>query len=263
MTAGLRLARRQLRPRSEQQLDSLPRRRPRALGVALPRSGMPPRATPPHRPSRRRVPPGLQPRRHADRHGQPRRRVELWDAATGRLVDTLSGHAQDAFGVAFSPDGSHLASTSADGTINALGLDDSDEARSAAPATGARIVWDVAFSPDGRSFATAESGGVRTALGREDPARSSRASGDVGDVYRGGIQPRRQAPRLRGRGSADHALGRGRKEGRADAGQTGDSRGRHPRPRLSTRRRSAARQLRHEWRREALGRRQRPGDRRH
>jgi hypothetical protein len=43
--------------------------------------------------------------------------VKVWDAATGEEVLTLKGHAHGVFGVAFSPDGSRIASASLDGTV--------------------------------------------------------------------------------------------------------------------------------------------------
>jgi WD40 repeat protein/DNA-binding SARP family transcriptional activator len=43
--------------------------------------------------------------------------VVLWDARTGEKLRTLSGHHEDVSWVAFSPDGTRLASTAPDGTI--------------------------------------------------------------------------------------------------------------------------------------------------
>ena len=41
----------------------------------------------------------------------------LWDLATGQVILSLKGHADEVLGVAFSPDGTRLASASRDGTV--------------------------------------------------------------------------------------------------------------------------------------------------
>jgi WD40 repeat protein len=43
--------------------------------------------------------------------------VILWDLASGRMLATLKGHTDRVFGVAFSPDGTRLATASWDGTV--------------------------------------------------------------------------------------------------------------------------------------------------
>ena len=43
--------------------------------------------------------------------------MKVWDVATGQETLTLRGHTDQALGVAFSPDGKHLASVSADLTV--------------------------------------------------------------------------------------------------------------------------------------------------
>jgi WD40 repeat protein len=43
--------------------------------------------------------------------------VKVWDAATGQELLTLKGHPGGALGVAFSPDGSCLATAGVDGTV--------------------------------------------------------------------------------------------------------------------------------------------------
>ena len=43
--------------------------------------------------------------------------LRLWDAATGMGLATLMGHTDKIWGVSVSPDGTTLASASADGTV--------------------------------------------------------------------------------------------------------------------------------------------------
>ena len=43
--------------------------------------------------------------------------MKLWDVRSGELVRTLSGHTDSVFSVAFSPDGTRLASGSEDQTV--------------------------------------------------------------------------------------------------------------------------------------------------
>ena len=50
------------------------------------------------------------------------RTIRLWDAVSGRVIDTLRGHSDMVLDVAFSPDGSKLASASYDRTIAVWGL---------------------------------------------------------------------------------------------------------------------------------------------
>jgi WD40 repeat protein len=49
--------------------------------------------------------------------GETSTEVELWDAATGELIQTYAGHSDTVRSVSFSPDGKKLASGSADGTV--------------------------------------------------------------------------------------------------------------------------------------------------
>ena len=79
--------------------------------------------------------------------------IKLWDAATGRELLTLAGHTGWVMGLAFSPDGKSLASTSLDGTVKIWSIAPGNETVSvSSPVTG--YLTRVAYDPDGRVFAT-------------------------------------------------------------------------------------------------------------
>ena len=91
--------------------------------------------------------------------------VKLWDVATGKDLNTLTGHAQRVTAVAFSPDGKSLASGSQDRTIR---LWDTVAMRGegAKPAEALTLqghtlgVSSVAFSPDGGWLASGSDDGT-------------------------------------------------------------------------------------------------------
>jgi eukaryotic-like serine/threonine-protein kinase len=84
--------------------------------------------------------------------------VQLWEAATGRAVRTLSGHSQMVGRVAFSPGGDCLATAGADRLIK---LWDPESGRVLHTLDGhTESVRAIAFSPDGRRLASA-SGAAR------------------------------------------------------------------------------------------------------
>jgi len=43
--------------------------------------------------------------------------VKEWDASNGRLVFTYGGHINEVYAIVWSPDGKHIASGSADKTV--------------------------------------------------------------------------------------------------------------------------------------------------
>jgi WD40 repeat protein/transcriptional regulator with XRE-family HTH domain len=87
--------------------------------------------------------------------------VKLWDATTGQELITLVGHTDWVQGLAFSPDGNRLASTSLDGTVRIWSLTPGQEMATvmAPPAGyGNRVV----YSPNGQEFATNGGDGTAT-----------------------------------------------------------------------------------------------------
>lgn len=85
--------------------------------------------------------------------------IRLWDLATGQLVDRLQGHGKGIVALAYSPDGTILASASADQTVLLWDTTTNQELRSLIGHQG--TVRSVVFSADGKTIATA--GDDRTA----------------------------------------------------------------------------------------------------
>jgi WD40 repeat protein len=85
----------------------------------------------------------------------PDNAVRVWDAATGKELLTLQGHAKRVTSVAFSPDGQRLASGSGDQTVR---IWDTATGKELLALRGhADVVSCVAFSHDGKRLASASS----------------------------------------------------------------------------------------------------------
>ena len=81
--------------------------------------------------------------------------VEVLDATSGQVLHTLIGHTADVLGLAFSPDGRRIATSSWDRTIKLWDTDTGREVFTLRGHTAGLLV--VAFSPDGRRLV---SGGI-------------------------------------------------------------------------------------------------------
>jgi WD40 repeat protein len=86
--------------------------------------------------------------------------LKLWDARTGENLFTVQAHDSVVGGVAFSSDGTRIATASRDGLAKVWDASTGNELLSligdGSPLSG------VAFSPDGRQLATAGAFGIRT-----------------------------------------------------------------------------------------------------
>jgi WD40 repeat protein/serine/threonine protein kinase len=84
----------------------------------------------------------------------------VWDARTGRLLHTLTGHTKQVHRVVFSPDGSRLATSSLDDSLRVWDAATGRQLVTIDRPTG-QPTQGLAFTPDSRQIASAE-GGLRS-----------------------------------------------------------------------------------------------------
>ena len=78
--------------------------------------------------------------------------IQLWDVATGQLLQTFRGHIDAISSVSFSPDGFSIASTSEDATVRLWDVATGQQKRLLAGYKG--TVWRVKFYPNGLPLAS-------------------------------------------------------------------------------------------------------------
>jgi len=83
-------------------------------------------------------------------------KVRLWDANTGHILRTLTGHTNSVHSVAFSPDGNTVASGSSDNTVKLWNASTGALIRTLTGGINA-VFFSVAFSPDGNTIASGSS----------------------------------------------------------------------------------------------------------
>jgi len=132
----------------------------------------------------------------------------IWDVATGRLVRTLTGHGEWAAAVAFSPDGTRIASGGADRAVrisNAL-----DRQGASGPSRATRgASWEWPSAPTASTWYRRASM-VRSCPGM--PERAGRSADSPAISWANpmrGLQPRRLPPGIRRVRPLGQDLGRG------------------------------------------------------
>jgi WD40 repeat protein len=103
--------------------------------------------------------------------------IRLWDTRSGKLLGTCKGHTEGVKGLAFSPDGKTLASSSSDSTLRLWDVRTQQELLSIQRL--ADPIGDILFSPDGNWLAATTSSGFRVLdASRDLDAARTTASGN-------------------------------------------------------------------------------------
>jgi WD40 repeat protein len=82
----------------------------------------------------------------------------VWDAQTGAILLTLTGHTSDVFSASFSPDGSRIVTASLDRTAKVWDARTGAEVLTLKGRTNG--VYSASFSPDGSRIVTAGTDGT-------------------------------------------------------------------------------------------------------
>jgi WD40 repeat protein len=85
--------------------------------------------------------------------------VKVWDAETGALIRTLSGHNDDVISAAYSPDGRRIVSGSLDNTVKVWDAETGALIRTLSGHDGS--VNSATYSPDGRRIVSASRNTVK------------------------------------------------------------------------------------------------------
>ena len=108
-------------------------------------------------------------------------RMRLWDAYTGQPIERLGDHEAEVGALAFSRDGSLLASGGNDGLISIWQID--GNVRLLDIATGLRRIHDVTFSPGGTTVVGVGNDGAVLSWNAADGTPGIRFDGQARDVF--------------------------------------------------------------------------------